>query len=121
MSAMERRQWLNRSQPQTLQIAVMLLYINGISVLFSVGLVGLGVIVVLLLAQVGGAFGIANEKKWGYMLGVAAASLATLWAVAQLMLLGLMFGLIINLLFYAAVVGLLLHPISRSYQRIWFR
>jgi hypothetical protein len=31
------------------------------------------------------------------------------------------FAEIINLLFYIALLALLLHPMSRSYRRTWFR
>jgi hypothetical protein len=30
-------------------------------------------------------------------------------------------GALIDLIFFGALVGLLLHPMSRDYQRIWFR
>ncbi len=30
-------------------------------------------------------------------------------------------GALIDLIFYGALVALLLHPMSRDYQRIWFR
>ena len=33
----------------------------------------------------------------------------------------LSFGSIVSLLFYAALLALLLHPQSRSYRRTWFR
>jgi hypothetical protein len=31
------------------------------------------------------------------------------------------FVAIINLLFYIALLALLLHPMSRSYRKVWFR
>jgi uncharacterized membrane protein SpoIIM required for sporulation len=68
-----------------------------------------------------GGFGIANEKKWGYTVAVVAA-------VIQVALLLLIFGInvlgfpqILNLMFDGLLVGLLLHPMSRDYQRIWFQ
>ena len=68
-----------------------------------------------------GGFGIANEKKWGYAVAVGGA-------VLQVVLLFAVFGtevftstVIISLLFDGALVALLLHPMSREYQRIWFK
>ena len=63
-----------------------------------------------------GRLGIANEKKWGYWLGVA---LAVLWWCSRLVT--SRSGSIVNLLFYGALVALLLHPQSRAYRRTWFR
>ena len=102
------------SQPQTLQIAVFLLYIGGAFDLLRG----------LLLIAVGSAaagFGIANEKKWGYGLGLAVALLPFVF-----LLLGNNVGLIvrydpIGLMFDIALVALLAHPQSREYQRIWFK
>lgn len=114
---MESRQWLNRSQPQTLQIATMLLYINAITMLLGVAY--LPVAIPLLVAQAAGAFGIANEQKWGYYLGIAAASLVMLFMVL-LVVFAPAFAYVFNLAFDIAVVALLVHPMSRSYQKIWF-
>jgi hypothetical protein len=111
------RKFLNQSQPQTLVIATLLLYINAVFDLISFA-------PILMLFAVGlaaGAYGIANEMRWGYGLAVAIA-------VFRIVLLFAVFGadvfdfpLIITLLFDGALVGLLLHPESRSYQRIWFK
>jgi hypothetical protein len=114
------RRFLNQSQPQTLVIGTLLLYINAVFGLFGwLATFPLGLAVVVGLAA--GGFGIANEKKWGYGVGVASA-------IVQLVLLFLIAGfgvlefpLIITLLFDGALVALLLHPESRDYQRIWFK
>lgn len=121
---METRRWTNPSQPQTLQIAVFLLYINAVlglllgNILFAYGiLIGLASIV----AFGAGGFGIANERKWGYSLSVAVAVLSL---VALIGLVGLFdvlrSGAVITLMFDIALLALLLHPQSRDYQRIWF-
>ncbi|HEX6311746.1 MAG TPA: hypothetical protein VF152_08970 [Acidimicrobiia bacterium] len=117
---MNERRFLNQSQPQTLVIGTLLLYVNAAFGLFSwlvLSPIGLAIIVGL----AAGGYGIANEKKWGYGIGVGAA-------IAQLALLFLLAGfevlefpLIITLLFDGALVALLLHPESRDYQRIWFK
>jgi len=63
--------------------------------------------------------GIANERKWGYWLGLA---LAFLPFGLRFLLYGNPFGIsVINLMFEIALVALLLHPQSREYQRIWFK
>lgn len=110
--------WFNPSQPQTLVIGVLLLYINAFFAIFQ-GAFGL----LFAIGFVAGGAGIASEKKWGYSVGVATA-------VAQVAVLVLFVGLLdllgsaqglIRLLFDGALVALLLHPMSREYQRIWFR
>ena len=67
------------------------------------------------------ALGIANEKRWGYAVGV-------IGAILQVVVLVAIFGAdvltslaIISLGFDVALVALLLHPMSREYQRIWFK
>jgi hypothetical protein len=110
--------WFNPSHPQTLQIGVLLLYLNGFFAIFA-GAYGL----IFAVGFVAGAVGIASEKKWGYAVGVVTA-------VAQVVVLLAVFGifdvltdgrLLIRLLFDGALVALLVHPMSREYQRIWFR
>jgi hypothetical protein len=123
---MERRRWLNTTQPQTLQIGVMLLYLNA-----AFGLIGLiigggaGLFGILLIAaEIAGGYGIANERKWGYVVGVAAAIflLVVQLAVAFLVGTSAVLGLgVLNIIFTIALVALLLHPQSREYQRIWFK
>ncbi|HEX5613522.1 MAG TPA: hypothetical protein VFZ83_00045 [Acidimicrobiia bacterium] len=115
---MNELRWFNPSLPQTLQIGVLLLYLNGFFAIFA-GAYGL----LFAIGFVGGAVGIASEKKWGYSVGVATAA-------AQVLLLFVVFGLfdvfsdvslLIRLMFDGALVALLVHPMSRDYQRIWFR
>jgi len=121
---METRRWTNPSQPQTLQIAVFLLYANAVlslllgNILFAYGfLIGFGSVV----AFGAGGFGIANERKWGYTLAVAVSILSVVALVALVGLLDVLRGgAVITLMFDIALVALLLHPQSRDYQRIWF-
>ena len=115
---MNENRFLNSHQPQTLYSAVILGYIQAVFNVLSL----YGPLILLAIALAAGSYGIANEKKWGYNLAVAAA-------VGQVLLLfaiwgGAVFtsvGLLLNFLFDAALVALLLHPMSRDYQRIWFR
>jgi hypothetical protein len=111
------RKFVNQFQPQTLFIATVLLYINAFfailsfyppSMLFGAALAAAG-------------FGIANEKRWGYGLAVAAAVLQVV--ILLLFARGQVFEFpgILTLIFDVALVALLVHPESRQYQRIWFK
>ena len=133
-------------QPQTLQIASMLLYLNGFFALISVidKTDYLGYLrtrywfgALLALAVVGfHAFGgllMANDRKLGYKFGVAAAFspfVLRYWAFSDLSnLLGgdislyrkISGGSTTSLIFEIALCALMLHPQSRSHQRIWYR
>jgi hypothetical protein len=143
---METRRWLNQGHPQTLQIAVILLYINAVFTLLgledqylvfpgsSLGRNGVSnplLQIGLPVLMVAAGFLTANEKKLGWNLALVAASLPLL---ARLMLMvGLSLGVSISggvsplsydaigLLFEIALFALIVHPQSRDYQRIWFR
>jgi hypothetical protein len=138
----ERRLW-NPSLPQTLLIAVFLLYANAVTALiFRSGKEGLFALMlygitssydvsttfgnILSVAQlalcVAAGVLISSERKIGWKLGVVAAA-APLVARAVCLATGTLgFGslITIDLLFDAALFALLLHPQSREHQRIWF-
>jgi uncharacterized membrane protein (DUF2068 family) len=116
----EPRKWFDQSQPQTLQAAVLFCYLNAALAIIYVIAFGATLPLVLLVAGLG-ANGIANEKRWGYWLAVAAGSL---YVVSQLVLfvaISQSLGQILNLAFAVVLVALLLHPESRRYQKIWFK
>jgi hypothetical protein len=118
---METRRWTNPGQPQTMQIAVFLLYINAVFGALLGGYLSSPVGIALVAGGVAGGFGIANEKKWGYQLGVAMAFAPFLLRLAFGGLDAALLGSgIINLMFEVALIALLLHPQSRDYQKIWF-
>jgi uncharacterized membrane protein len=75
---------------------------------------------ILLVAAVG-ANGIANEKRWGYRVAVAAASIYVVIQLIAFVTFSKSLSSVLNLAFAALLVVLLLHPESRRYQRIWFR
>jgi hypothetical protein len=116
------RRWFNAHQPQTLQIAVILLYLDAAFLLID-GALTYPLFFVTMAAMAVGGFGIANEKKWGYALGLAGAILNLGWPLILGLGLGYYFqgGYILSTIFNVALVALLLHPMSRDYQRIWFR
>jgi hypothetical protein len=114
--------WVNSHQPQTLYAATILCYIEAVFLILGFEFFvffGLGLLIILGLGL--GGFGIANEKKWGYALAVAAACLRALLFLFYGFSVLTNIGLLIPFLFAAALVALLLHPMSRDYQRIWFR
>ncbi|MHB8669576.1 MAG: hypothetical protein ACYDAD_03295, partial [Acidimicrobiales bacterium] len=81
---------------------------------------------VQILTTAGGiaaGYGIANERKWGYLVGLAVAVLplaARLYVAVKYQVSPLSFD-VLGLLFEGALVALLVHPQSRDYQRIWFK
>jgi len=129
---MSQRRWYNPNVPQTLAIAQFLLYIDAFFLLLGalfgggLGLVG----VIALVAYVYGAYGIANEQKRGYQVAVFASFLPLILRVivAQFGRDGIFSELSfivfagnpINVIFEYALIGLLLHPMSRNHQKIWF-
>lgn len=105
-----------------MQIAVFLLYINAVfTVLFGGFTSPWGLIAI---AGAAAGFGIANDKRWGYWLGVAIAAFGL---VPFLLLMArdgvgsaLDLNFLLSLIMPLALFGLLLHQQSRAYQRIWF-
>ena len=120
---MNDRVWFNSGQPQTLQYAVILLYFNGVLGVLqgifagALGLVSAGFAV----GQLAAGFGIANEKKWGYWLGVVMAFLPFAFTGYLLYRYHVFAVNVISLVFEIALVILLLHPMTRDYRKIWFR
>ncbi|MGH9110672.1 MAG: hypothetical protein ACRDY3_14655 [Acidimicrobiales bacterium] len=116
---MPERQWINQSQPQTLQGAVLFSYLNaGLAVLYTL-ILGLQAYLIIFVLLAVAAYGIANDRRWGYWGGVVLACLYLLAEVAGLVTGGNIGG-ILDLLFAGILVVLLLHPESRHYQRTWF-
>jgi len=117
---METRRWINHSLPQTLGNAVLLLYISAAFDALLGGYLFSPLGLVIVAGKVAAGFGISNEKRWGYQLGLA-------MAFSPFVLRFLVGGLdavlgtgIISLMFEIVLVALLLHPHSKEHQRIWF-
>lgn len=120
LSAMQTRRFIDPSQPQTLQIAVFLLYAQAVFAL----LFGQFLFVEGFVALVGGVpagYGIANEQKWGYGLALLVALFPFVYRVVYYGLNYIFSGDIITIMFEVALVCLLLHRQSREYERIWFK
>ncbi len=115
---MPEHRWFDRSQPQTLQGAVMFSYLNAGLALLTLLVAGAGPSLVLLLLGVA-AYGIANDRRWAYW---AAVVLSCLFLLGQVVYFfdGGGLGGVLSLLFAGLLVALLLHPQSREYQRVWF-
>ena len=114
---MNDRKFLNQFQPQTLVIATLLLYIDAFFDLISFN----GVLVIAAIVGAAAGYGIANEKRWGYIVGVIFAILQVVTLLGFAGSSAFDFPLILTLLFDAALVALLVHPQSREYERIWFK
>ncbi len=66
------------------------------------------------------AYGIANERRFGYMAGIILSGLFAFLAVALFVRLR-RDRTLLNLVFSVALFVALVHPMSRDYQRIWFK
>ncbi len=102
---------------------MILLYIDAV---FAVLLGGLSSLLAVLLIAGGvlGALGIANELRWGYNLAVVVTGIRVAFLAWIALRLGPGVVLDPNFLFAAlipiAMFVLVIHPMSREYQRIWF-
>lgn len=115
------QKFFDPSQPQTLQIATFLLYLDAGLLVLRGAAFGSGFGLIMCAGSAGGAYGMANGRKWGYGLSVGIA----IFGLAYPFLLGatitdLVRFASIDLLLAVALVALLVHPQSREYQRIWF-
>jgi hypothetical protein len=137
---MPERRWYNPRVPQTLAIAQILLYINAVFLALDVvtrggrfggGLLGWLLGVGGVAAYAYGGYGIANEQKVGYQVAVAASFLPlvtrfllVLTVPGATVLGNLDFILwqrnLLSVIFQYALIALLLHPMSRDHQRVWF-
>lgn len=139
---LDAKKWFDRMQPQTVAIATWLLYFEG-GFTFLYWLDGadihgfwkqrgglgslLGFATILCFPLSG--FLMANRKKLGWFVGLAAAFsplvLRALWKIDadtnwswQDVVIGFSY---VNFLFEAALCALLLHPMSRIYIKTWLR
>ncbi|HXQ19357.1 MAG TPA: hypothetical protein VN781_06980 [Acidimicrobiales bacterium] len=116
---MQTRRFFDPAQPQTLQGAVLFCYLNAAFSLFYLAL-GAALPLILIVAAVG-AYGIANDRKWGYRLAVVAASIYVVGQAIAFVTFEHNLNGILVLAFAILLIVLLLHPQSRHYQRIWFK
>jgi hypothetical protein len=107
--------WYSRLQPQTLQGAVALLYLNAVLSAIYALIDGAGISGILILIDVAAGLGIANDRRWGYVLGLLAAAVPIVLFFTHIGI-----GDILNLLFWIALMAMLLHTHSRAYIRTYF-
>jgi hypothetical protein len=129
---MSKSVWINQRQPQTLYISQFLLYFSAVISIFDQPPTGVfsnyilrnGLLILIVFGSAGGAFGIANNRRWGYILGIAAAiaPFAIRFELARQIDIGFAIEWnIIGGMFDIALIAALLHPMSRDHQKIWFR
>jgi hypothetical protein len=107
------QRFFDPSQPQTLQIATLLLYLDAAFAL-------LGLALLFAVAYGAAGYGMANGKKWGYGLALGVAVVRLLFLVTGSSIDVVLRIHTIELMFAVALLCLLLHPQSREYQKIWF-
>ncbi len=129
--------WFNANLPQTLFLAQMLMYLqgglhvlfglflgSGVSGLFGAALWYVGYWLLEGPGKLVAAFGIANLRRWGFWLGVAAGTAPLVVRVVAAILvlrLGPLTLYPIGLMFDIALLALLLHTQSRRHVRHWPR
>jgi hypothetical protein len=147
---LDPHQFWNRSLPQTLLSALAILYIRAVFYLIDlpsngdtqVGLAkaakgtaqGILTFAALIALTLVAGFFLAQERKLGYRLALVAAVAPfaiNYWIASEFRGLNILeklclgelssFGVLLWLMFTVAVIGLLLHPMSRDYQRVWFK
>lgn len=137
-SPLDPKRWFDRMQPQTLQIATWLLYLNGLFLFIDItdmsgvlgyyrwryGVVGVIIGVATVAAHVGGAWLMANDRRLGWKLAVVGAFAPFALRIFAYTGAGLLDritgGSTLNALFEAALCALLLHPHSRQHQKVWY-
>ena len=122
----QQLKFFDQTQPPTLQIAVMLFYFFPAFDIIAFALFRTFNPILFIFEMIGAvcAFGIANEKRIGYLGAIAIALLRLVAFIGLSLLWGesiLSFNGIIALMFDIALIALLVHPQSREYQKIWFR
>jgi hypothetical protein len=116
---------LDRTQPQTLYIGSLLLYLDAAIALFNVLFGGLSALTLLLgiVLPVAGAYGVANSRKLGYYVALVATGIPVLLILYYLATygLGILGGLgLISVILTIVPFVLFVHPMSRSYVKAWF-
>jgi len=138
---LDPRKWFDRMQPQTLQIATWLLYLNGFFALIGFmdksewtgdariekGALGSLVGLIAVASFIAGGYLMANDRRIGYRLALVAAfspfilRIWIFWSNTEWGAIDKITGNdTIGFIFEAALCALLLHPQSREHQRLWY-
>lgn len=110
--------WSNPSLPQTLQMGMFLLYIDAVFGIIFGRVFAFPLGTALVVGSAAAGLGIANEKRWGWVLGVVASGLSALLWLLAFRESGMTVAL--SLLIAVAQLALLVHPQSRNHQKVWF-
>lgn len=116
---MQIERWTNQHHPQTLQIGVFLLYFDAFFSLFDVGRYGILALVLAVGAAAAGV-GIANNKKIAWIGGIAVSAISILLLLSDFGGLSFNLRLFISLVFPLAQFTALVHPMTRSYTKLYF-
>lgn len=138
--------WLNPSLPQTLYIANILLYVNGVMSLLTILNIGIGgsgylflplalwrshvplndlvtsyglISLVAGLAYGFAGLGLANGKRIGWQVGVGVAAGAVVLPVLAVGIDVFTSSYVISFIFDMALLVALVHPLSRQYAKVW--
>ena len=135
---LDPRKWFDRMQPQTMQIATWLLYLNGFFALIGFmdksdwtgiariekGALGSLVGLIAVASFIAGGYLMANDRRIGYRLALVAAFspfILRIWILSGWGAIDKITGNdTIGFIFEAALCALLLHPQSREHQRLWY-
>ncbi len=124
---MDKFVWYNRFLPQTLLIAVNILYFRAVfGIIFSVGGIDLTTLAII-AGYALGAFGVANLRWWGIFVGVLSVG----FTFIQVTFIGINAGYsifdiigvffrteyLIKTLFDIAIIALLVHPMSLQFAK----
>lgn len=115
--------WVNPNHPQTLNIGVILLYIDAFFLVIG-GQIASGIGLILAIGSVVAGVGIANDKRPAYYLGVLISAIVpalllyVVWQDGLDTLLNTSF--LLSAVFPVAQLAALVHPMSRNYTKIWF-
>jgi hypothetical protein len=116
----EQRVYFNPNQTQTLvQLQIFLYFRAVIGLLFALATGPIGI--ALLALTVAAAYGVANEKQWGYYCAIAYALISGFFSLYALTASNFAFDQVISALFTVILVVLTFHPESRAYVKTWFK
>jgi len=110
-----------------MQAAVFIGYLSGLFALLGIGASGVlaPLMLIAAIAMAGGAFGVANNKRVGWIALLAGSSLFALLGGLRLLLaftdgINPSLEAINALIFPVALVAAVVHPHTRDYMKAWF-
>ncbi|MGZ0229560.1 MAG: hypothetical protein ACKVKO_06335 [Acidimicrobiales bacterium] len=117
---MKNLRWINQNHPDTMRIAIMLMYFNAGSMLIFRNSPSALVTAVVVMGAPAAGLAMSHNKNIGYWSGILVMSFEMLYVLARAGLGVIGVNFVLHFVFDIAAVGLLLHDHSRSHKRIWF-